>query len=820
MTKKQFLKTLTISSAILASVAFSAQALADDAVEAPATTAVDATTSTLATTATPSDAKVETKVIEKATTEYVADPSLEHGTTQVVQEAKDTTETTTTTYTSVQVPQGAITDDTYRFNEGTAYTIDNSKEIPSDRIVIDETKLYKELPADIQEFNKNESIISNSPSPRESVMTDNRAGVGLALANSEFVTVPNEYVQVNNPNIELVLAGRSISFTDKRYWLFNSISTAVYNLSSAGYLVDVIKPKDDSTDDDWSRYYASQYITDGLYADAKANMKRLENVYNELKRTADEDQARQTKELESKGSSLEALEAQEKEDNAKFNTEDAYSYRHAIVAVEKAYKDVQEAFDTITQRYNNSRGYVDLAIDYSEAPSMPEDERKEFEELIAKIPAAIRQNIIKINVIDGDIGDVSAGGIAAGLSLENRRVITLRRIYEEKENYYIDINDNDEAIKIYKKGDVTYTPKELLSNLLHELSHNIDFNSGRGGSVGLEKDYLSSSKEFVNIYKTYYQDGEKSKKNIWSYLQFSDTRSDAETYGEAFADGLGEYIANKVFEKPYKKYIYRKPAEGQGADVRGVISVSKDGEKKADKYYAEGYSAAEAAKDYFAKVYDKLMATPVVGEKLVDSAVTTTNPGQNGKVLVGTKPTVTETEMPFATKEVASADLYEGERKVVTPGQTGLKRTTVTYSLKDKSSAELVAKTSEEVVRQVIDQVVAVGTAVKPVWQVPSDYPTVELPEIPIKMEVPKDYPTVELPAITIETEVPSDYPTVELPEIPIDMQVPTDYPTVELPAITIETEVPADFPTAGLRASSDKTGFSSTVGKDRKSVV
>ncbi|MFR3849931.1 MAG: hypothetical protein ACLTYH_05635 [Streptococcus salivarius] len=55
-----------------------------------------------------------------------------------------------------------------------------------------------------------------------------------------------------------------------------------------------------------------------------------------------------------------------------------------------------QAFDTITQRYNNSRGYYGTKINYATAPSMTTEERSEFESHYKEITLAIRQNILEI----------------------------------------------------------------------------------------------------------------------------------------------------------------------------------------------------------------------------------------------------------------------------------------------------------------------------------------------------------------------------------------------------------------------------------------
>lgn len=95
--------------------------------------------------------KVE-KEIEKAKIEYKVDDAKEYGVEEVVKKPKDGEKTTTTTYKIVTKPKVKLSEkiekmlnsDNYMYTDEKFYSIDNSKELPSDKIVID--KLFVAIP--------------------------------------------------------------------------------------------------------------------------------------------------------------------------------------------------------------------------------------------------------------------------------------------------------------------------------------------------------------------------------------------------------------------------------------------------------------------------------------------------------------------------------------------------------------------------------------------------------------------------------------------------------------------------------------------------
>lgn len=87
---------------------------------------------------------IEEVLTEKAETEYVANEQLEAGKTLIVQEGQDGARVTTTSHKVVEKP-ALLSNQTDNYEGQTAYTIDNTKELASDKVVIDEAAVRAEL---------------------------------------------------------------------------------------------------------------------------------------------------------------------------------------------------------------------------------------------------------------------------------------------------------------------------------------------------------------------------------------------------------------------------------------------------------------------------------------------------------------------------------------------------------------------------------------------------------------------------------------------------------------------------------------------------
>lgn len=133
------------------------------------------------------NSKTSTETV-KATTEYRLDENLDAGVTKVVSEAKDG-QTTTTEKTEVKqtdfdtLIDPRVKDDTNRYVTEKFYHIDNSKEVPSDRIVID--KIYLDLTPEVEKID----FRNSAKSPRELAST----GYAFVVSKETNKFIPQEY---------------------------------------------------------------------------------------------------------------------------------------------------------------------------------------------------------------------------------------------------------------------------------------------------------------------------------------------------------------------------------------------------------------------------------------------------------------------------------------------------------------------------------------------------------------------------------------------------------------------------------------------------
>lgn len=590
------------------------------------------------------NSKTSTETV-KATTEYRLDENLDAGVTKVVSEAKDG-QTTTTEKTEVKqtdfdaLVDPRVKDDTNRYVTEKFYHIDNSKEIPSDRIVID--KIYLDLTPEVEKVD----FRNSAKSPRELAST----GYAFVVSKETNKFVPQEYYKPKKFHPGIVENGA----TDEMIY-FNTVAGKIYNISSGSYLSKLL-PLQSSDSDDIRRYFSGQYITDGMYADAKAAFMRAQDVVNRIKKNDQEH-----------GSNSWDDEA------------------------EKNYQFVQNAFDTITQRYNNSRGYYGTKIDYTTAPTMTTEERAEFEANLKKLPLAIRQNIMKLIVTDNPLPAAAETSTPVGITFFASKHIALRdNRVTVKPTYKVENVDGKE-IAVEKKELPVSQPSRMTSVVLHELSHVIDNFSGYQNMYDKPLVGLSDSDEFKAIYNTYF-------KNRVVEPYYSDHIE------EAFADSLGGYIEYKVLGIPPERYIKRQDKDGKEQIITLV---------KGDALYdsKEAYSpllTAEAETGYYSKLYAKLFEDPAV-VTMKNSKTFTKTDVQNGLVVYGAKPTEKTITTPFKViyKSDDSKDFgYIAE----VGGKNGEKVIRTSYVLKD-NKPEAVEKILSDIAA--VDKVVTKGTKSK-----------------------------------------------------------------------------------------------------------
>lgn len=535
--------------------------------------------------------KVETKTT-KASTEYHLDENKDFGDDQVVTEAKDGVETTTTTYRVV--PDYSKTLDPKVFNDAdlsdkkVSFTIDQTKDLPSDQIIL-----------------------------------------------ADSITVPD-----NQQDKESIY---KLAVND------------LIRISSASYLLNLIPGNEKTTQDNIERVIASSYLSDGRYAQAKKDLETIRALYN----SKEEDHLK-------KEYSLSALE---------------------------------NIFETITQRYNNSKAITyEVEPEYRFKEPLAEKDRLWFEQQLQKIPLALRKHLLKLVVTDDELPPSEkvqqVNGTAVGLSMANRREIDMnfidqftRRTVQKNQK----TGQPELVEKVYKTADAisiednnNIARQNVLRLLLHELSHNIDFDSGVDLSVlaaGPTDEYkLSSTKEFQEIYEKNY----KKSDLLGPYLKNNPE--------EAFAEGFGYYLRKKIFGVPYAHNLL----------VDGQVAIVNKGQD----FYNQASNPFEETEYYYADLYNKLFEQPQPVKVEVATVKTTNATVQNGLVIYGAKPTEKTSVTPF--KVIYKADDSKDYGYVTeVGGSDGQTLVRTTYVLKDNKPSAVETVLSEVAP---VDKVVTKGT--------------------------------------------------------------------------------------------------------------
>ena len=567
--------------------------------------------------------KVE-KEIEKAKIEYKVDDTKEYGVREVVKEAKDGGKTTTTTYKIVTKPKVKLSEkiekmlnsNNYMYTDEKFYSIDNSKELPSDKIVID--KLFVSIPE--------KQNIGEKTGVRELIQT----GIHLVeegKLKDKYITP--EMMDPKNPDIREIKRNyytfddnkteedygvKEYDYSkDKDFYsiLLKEGSDGLIMLSGGHYLTNEVL-KGEGEDKSVERYFAKHIITESMYADAKANYQRLQLAKQKLG---------------------ELTESQKE-------------------LVENA----ERAFKSITQHYNNINGYSDkLNITYE--GNIPDSVKEEFEKQLLKLPYEIRKNLVQLRVTTYELKQTEHA------KNNNRSLIGLAYYYPKnivqkyEESREIDVpTDKGKREKLRKLKQ----PEALLDNLMHEISHIIDATGGLGSEVfgfdgikgagivtSQESPFrFSNSKEFDDVYNKYF-------KNEINYKNYYRTSKE-----EAFADSLGEYINKRIYGVPYTRYKTINGVEYEFKDVN-------------DPHYATATTPVDKAEYYFANLYNKLFEQPTEAKVVVDTIKETNTQVQNGLTILGTKPTEERKVIRYETEVKNDNTLEKGLRKVVQVGVNG-----------------------------------------------------------------------------------------------------------------------------------------------------
>ena len=600
--------------------------------------------------------------IEKSKVEYVVDDTKNFGTREVVKEAKNGETTKITTYKIVTSPKVKLSEkiekmlnsDKYRFTDEKFYSIGDSKELPSDKIVID--KLFVSVPE--------KQNVGEKSGVRDLIQTG-ELKIEEGKLKDKYITP--EMMDPNNPNIRAIKRAyytfnekedsyREFDYSnDKDFYsiLLKESYDGMMMLSGGHYLTNEVL-REVGEDKSVERYFAKHIITDSMYADAKANYKRLQL-------------------------------AKEKLGNLTKSQKQIVKYGEIL-------------FSSITQHYNYVNGHTDsLNIKYE--GNIPDNVKKEFEKQILKLPFEIRKNIVQLNVITGEIPQTDHA------HNNNRSLIGLASFYRKdilqkyEENREVDVPTTNG-----KKTEVRNLrqPEALLDNLMHEISHIIDSNGGLGsGFFGYDgiKGYgivvsednpyrFSNSKEFDEVYNKYF-------KNEINYKNYYRTSKE-----EAFADSLGEYINKRIFGVPYTRY----------KNIAGVEYEFKDVN---DPNYATATTPVDKAEYYFANLYNKLFEQPTEGKVEINTIKETHVDVQDGKVVLGTKPKEEIIRVAYDTEERIDSTLPKGMRKVLQSGVNGEILKISSYLLVNKETGELTTQVSERIIKNSIKEIILVGSKVE-----------------------------------------------------------------------------------------------------------
>ena len=601
--------------------------------------------------------------IEKSKTEYVVDETKDYGTREVVKEAKDGETTKRTTYKIVTKPKVRLDEkidkllnsDNYMYSDEKFYSIDKSKELPSDKIVID--KLFVSVPE--------KQNIGEETGVRELIQTG-ILKVDEGKLKDKYITP--EMMDPNNPDIRAIKRdyytfdekedpSREFDYSnDKDFYsiLLKESYDGMMMLSGGHYLSNKVL-NTVGEDKSVERYFAKHIITDSMYADAKANYKRLQL-------------------------------AKEKLGNLTKSQKQIVEYGEIL-------------FSSITQHYNYLNGHTDsLNIKYE--GSIPDNVKKGFEKQILKLPFEIRKNLVQLKIITGEIPQTDHAH-----NNNNRSLIGLANFYRKDIlQKYEENREADVPTSSGKKTEVRNLkqPEALLDNLMHEISHIIDSNGGLGSGysfydgvkgygivVSEDNPYrFSNSKEFDEVYNKYF-------KNEINYKNYYRTSKE-----EAFADSLGEYINKRIFGVPYTRY----------KNIAGVEYEFKDVN---DPNYATATTPVDKAEYYFANLYNKLFEQPVEGRVEINTIKETHVDVQDGKVVLGTKPKEEIIRVAYDTEERIDSTLPKGMRKVLQSGVNGEILKISSYLLVNKETGELTTQVSERIIKNSIKEIILVGSKVE-----------------------------------------------------------------------------------------------------------
>ena len=284
----------------------------------------------------------------------------------------------------------------------------------------------------------------------------------------------------------------------------------------------------------------------------------------------------------------------------------------------------------------------------------------------------------------------------------------------------------------------------------------------------IRKEKFDAIDEIINKFK--------DEKNYKKYYRTSKE--------EAFADSLGEYINKRIYKVPYTRY----------KNINGIEYEFKD---ENDPNYATATTPVDKAEYYFANLYNKLFEQPTEAKVVVDTIKETSTQVQNGLTILGTKPTEERVEIPYTTEIKEDNTLEKGLRKVVQLGVNGELLKITSYALANKETGELSSTTTEKVVKEMIKEVVLLGTkeVEQPKEEAKPDETKQEQPKEEVKPdETKQEQPKEEVKPEETKQEQPKEEvkPEETKQEQPKE-EVKPDETKQEQPKEKVQTEQPKE---------------------------
>ena len=557
--------------------------------------------------------------IEKSKVEYVVDDTKDFGTREVVKEAKDGETTKITTFkvvTSSKFDLGkdvekALYSNIYVYSNENLYSKDESKELPSDKIQIN--KLFVSVP-------KNQNI-TDKISARELVHSENTT-LKLVDSQQNITILTPEMLDPENSALRKGALGKVTSIDGLRDYSLEK-DEDFYNLlltNSFNYLVEfnttnhlsMINKDNKLEKENIRNYFAKNIITDGMYADVKANYLRFKLAISKL---------------------------------GKLN-----EYQEMLS------KEGEVVFQSITRRFNSSKGTKEkLNIRYE--GNIPDDIKKKFEEGIEKIPYEYRKNLVNLIVTDKDLPHADKLDKPQGLANGHNESIRLKYTKEHNQPITMLFVLLHEIGHIIDYSGGFNLPEVLAFGPSEEISPEI--------YLRREVQGFRNSKEYEDVYNKYFKNAnpypkyftenkeEAFAEHLGRYIfkrvfgkdyprYIIDTNSpenikriypEDERYKDAFSpmDKAEYYFAdlyNKLFEQPTEGKVEINTIKETHVDVQDgkvvlgtkpkeeIIRVAYDTEERIDSTLPEGVRKVQQAgvNGEILKITSYLLANKEAGE--------------------------------------------------------------------------------------------------------------------------------------------------------------------------------------------------------------